>query len=136
MVVLSAVAVLSAGVVVGGALGGLFLILNIITNIGRRFGVQSRIWILHMAVALGALTASVMYLSELSFGLGNTAATICIAFAGMFGGIIVGALAETLDVFPVGMHRMKIGSLVKVMVIVLLVGKTVSTLCYFLLMGG
>lgn len=136
MVILSLLAVLSAGVVVGGAMGGLFLILNIITNIGHKFGVRRRMWILHLAVGLGALLPSIMYFSKLSLNLGNIPGIIGIAFAGMFGGILIAALAETIDVFPVGMHRMKIGSLVKVLLIVLLVGKAASTLCYFLLMGG
>ena len=136
MVILSLLAVLSAGVVVGGALGGLFLILDIITNIGHKFGVRRRIWILHLAVGLGALLPSIMYFSNLSLNLGNVPGIIGIAFAGLFAGIIIAALAETIDVFPVGMHRMKIGSLVKVLLIVLLVGKAASTLCYFLLMGG
>lgn len=136
MVVFSLIAVLSAGVVVGGAMGGLFLILNIITNIGRKFGISRRMWILHLSVGLGALLPSIMYFSKLSLNLGNAAGVIGIAFAGLFAGILIAALAETIDVFPVGMHRMKIGSLVKVLLIVLLVGKAASTLCYFLLMGG
>ena len=64
MVILSLLAVLSAGVVVGGALGGLFLILDIITNIGHKFGVQRRMWILHLAVGLGALLPSIIFLTS------------------------------------------------------------------------
>lgn len=125
---------LGSGAAVGAATAGLLSALGIISRVNARFGVRKHIHIATAAICLGGLAYSTLYFGNLTINGGAWLSAIFFVGAGLFVGTLISALTDTVDVLPTIMTRLRLRSIIRVLILALASGKLIGTAYAFL--GG
>lgn len=81
----------------------------------------------------GAVAGTLLSVFEVSLPVGDFGLIIYGLFAGMFVGLLVVSLAETLKALPIFIRRVRIGSGLGIVILMVGLGKSVGHLVYYLL---
>ena len=130
---LSAFVGLSAGVVIGSAAAAFFTLLNFISRTIQVANARKMVKIYQNIIALGASAYSFIYFSNITFKLNNMISALVSLFMGYFLGMFSSTLAEVLDVIPILSKKLKTKHRLKYITTSLLFGKTLGSLCYWLI---
>ena len=136
MLVILSIWGLSAGALTAA---GLFAVINSIAMINRAADVsktRKHLLLYEDCIVVGAILGNSMSFMEFQIHVSEFIGLIILAIfgiiAGMFIGLFVVSLAETLKVMPILFRRFKIGSGVGVIILMIGLGKAVGHVIYYL----
>lgn len=136
MLVILSIWGLSAGALTAA---GLFAVINSIAMINRAADVsktRKHLLLYEDCIVVGAILGNSMSFMEFQIHVSEFIGLIILAIfgiiAGMFIGLFVVSLAETLKVMPILFRRFKIGSGVGVIILMIGLGKAVGHVVYYL----
>ncbi|CAH2212449.1 stage V sporulation protein AB [Tepidibacter aestuarii] len=118
----------SEGVVVGSGIVALLTLLDIIPRLCQITNTYNYLGRYEYMLISGAFIGSLFSLIDISFNSGTMCVILFGCFYGIFIGMLASALAEAVDVIPVMQRRLNIQGMVKYIIIVLLIGKTVGSI--------
>ncbi len=129
--ILLAVIGISSGIVVGGGFFALIIGLGIVSDFADRTHTGEHILLYEDSVALGGIVGSLWGIYQLNIA----GMTWILPIYGMFTGIFVGcwamALAETLNIFPILIRRVKILKCIPYIVLGMAIGRSVGAVIFF-----
>ena len=139
--VLLAVIGLSAGLIVAGGLFAFIASLGVVSDIADRTHTGSKILLYEDATTLGGILGNLIFIYKISMPNAAWFQTIIgvavQVIVGLFTGIFVGcwalSLAETLNVFPIFIRRVKLVRCVPYIILGIAMGKGIGSLIYFYL---
>lgn len=139
--VLLAVIGLSAGLIVAGGLFAFIASLGVVSDIADRTHTGSKILLYEDATTLGGILGNLIFIYKISMPdhvwLQTTIGVTVQIVVGLFTGIFVGcwalSLAETLNVFPIFIRRVKLVRCVPYIILGIAIGKGIGSLIYFFL---
>ena len=139
--VLLAVIGLSAGLIVAGGLFAFIASLGVVSDIADRTHTGSKILLYEDATTLGGILGNLIFIYRISMPdyvwLRTTIGVTVQIVVGLFTGIFVGcwalSLAETLNVFPIFIRRVKLVRCVPYIILGIAIGKGIGSLIYFFL---
>lgn len=122
---------LSAGLIVAGGLFAFIASLGVVSDIADRTHTGSHILLYEDALILGGVLGNLWSIYQLRlFG-----GTFFLLISGLFAGIFVGcwamSLAETLNVFPIFVRRIKLIQCVPYIILSVAIGKGIGTCIFF-----
>ncbi|MFZ7120593.1 MAG: stage V sporulation protein AB [Eubacteriaceae bacterium] len=123
----------SAGLSVGTSVISFLVILRVIPRIIEIFKESYHIYFIEIALALGSVVSSVIYLNGFSIKTNFIVIIFLGLLIGVFIGMLAGALNEILNVVPIVTKRLAIEKYDKYILISLSLGKTVGSLVYWLI---
>jgi stage V sporulation protein AB len=97
-------------------------------------GTTKAVFFYEECLLFGAVAGTILSVFEVSLPLGDVGLIIYGLFAGMFVGLLVVSLAETLKALPIFIRRVRIGSGLGIVILMVGLGKAVGHLVYYLLM--
>lgn len=122
---------LSSGVLVAGGLFGFIVSLGVVSDFADRTHTGNKVLLYEDAVALGGILGNLFYLYRIAI----PGSSFLLGVFGIFAGIFVGgwamALAETLNVFPIFMRRVKLIKCIPYLILSIAVGKGIGSIIYF-----
>ena len=128
--ILLAVIGLSAGLIVAGGLFSFISSLGVISDIADRTHTGNRILLYQDATVVGGIVGNLFSIYQFRIPFGDW----FMGTAGLFSGIFVGcwamALAETLNVFPVFIRRVKLLQFVPYIILGIAIGKGIGTFIF------
>lgn len=130
--ILSIIWGLGAGIIISGGVIAFITIIGIVPLMAHRTKTAHHGICYGSAIMLGALVGSILSMWEMTIPLGNILIMIIGLAFGIFTGVLIIALAEVLDVFPITDRRIKIKKGVALFVIALSLGKLIGSLYYWL----
>lgn len=123
---------LGAGGVVASGIVAFITIIGIVPIMAYRTKTLHYMLWYENAVIIGSIAGSIFTFWQIPLPIGPIV-TIFLFFAfGIFIGVFIIALAETLDVFPIFDRRIKVRKGITIIVISLALGKLVGSLCYWI----
>lgn len=131
--VLLAIIALSAGLVVAGGLFAFLASLGVISDIADRTHTGEHILLYEDATVAGGTLGNLFFLYQLKIPGGMWFQGIFGLFAGIFVGCWAMSLAETLNVFPIFIRRIKLVQYVQYIILSIAIGKGIGSLIYFFL---
>ncbi|WFD09437.1 stage V sporulation protein AB [Tepidibacter hydrothermalis] len=124
----------SEGIVVGSGIVALLTLLDIIPRLCQITNSYQYLAKYEYMLIFGAFFGSLFSLTNVSFNFGSICLILFGGFYGIFIGMLASALAEAVDVIPVMQRRLNIQGMVKYIITVLIIGKTVgSIVCWTIL---
>ncbi len=123
---------LGHGIAVGAAVALVFVVLGLVSQCAAVTGTRRHVPLYGRMVCLGAVIASSMHL--LGFSGALWALPLLSVFgllAGMYLGIVLSALAEVLNIFPVISGKLKLANSIRMMVFALAAGKALGIAAYY-----
>ncbi|MBE6024989.1 MAG: stage V sporulation protein AB [Cellulosilyticum sp.] len=123
---------LGAGFVVAGGVVAFISIIGIIPIIGYRTKTSHYMMWYENMVILGSIVGSILTCWEISLPIGPIFTMLLLFAYGIFIGVLIIALAEVLDVFPIINRRIKLKKCISLIVIAIAMGKLVGSLCYWI----
>ncbi|WP_041607634.1 stage V sporulation protein AB [Halobacteroides halobius] len=129
---------LGEGIVVGTALIAFLLVLDVIPRVIRfSDGCREQIIIYQWLIILGVFIAINLQLYDVRlpqfYFLNYILVIVCGLVFGIFIGLLAGALTEVLKVLPVLSRRLKMEEEMKILLVIIILGKTIGSLIYWLL---
>lgn len=122
---------LSSGILVAGGLFGFIVSLGVVSDFADRTHTGKHILLYESIVALGGIFGNLFYLYEISM----PPFSFVVGIFGLFSGIFVGAwamaLAETLNVFPIFVRRIKLVKIIPYIILSIAIGKGIGSVIYF-----
>lgn len=122
---------LSSGILVAGGLFGFIVSLGVVSDFADRTHTGKHILLYESIVALGGIFGNLFYLYEISM----PQFAFVVGIFGLFSGIFVGAwamaLAETLNVFPIFVRRIKLVKIIPYIILSIAIGKGIGSVIYF-----
>lgn len=131
--VLLAVIGLSAGLIVAGGLFAFIASLGVVSDIADRTHTGSKILLYEDATTLGGIVGNVIFIYQLQIPGRAWFQIIFGLFAGIFVGCWALSLAETLNVFPIFIRRVKLVRCIPYIILGIAIGKGIGSLIYFFL---
>ena len=131
--VLLAVIGLSAGLIVAGGLFAFIASLGVVSDIADRTPTGSKILLYEDATTLGGIIGNLVFIYQIDLPGGVWLQVIIGLFAGIFVGCWALSLAETLNVFPIFIRRVKLVRCIPYIVLGIAIGKGIGSLIYFFL---
>ncbi|HZJ82475.1 MAG TPA: stage V sporulation protein AB [Clostridia bacterium] len=125
----------SGGATVGAGIVAFFTILGVVArviDIGKTQGYEKYYKI---AVILGALLSTYMYMFDFSVNGSKVWLTFIGLFMGAFIGMVASALAEMLNIFPFLTFSMGINRWVYPIIMAIIFGKVIGSLIYWTIPG-
>lgn len=119
---------LIAGFITSAGIFAFITIIGVLTRLAIRTGTANRILLYEDIVVLGVIFGNILSLFEISVPLGILGLLFFGFFTGCYIGCLAVALEETLRVFPIIAHRLKLNSGFSVLVLILAFGKLIGTL--------
>lgn len=124
---------LSAGLIVAGGLFAFIASLGVVSDIADRTHTGAHILLYEDVLILGGVLGNLWSIYQLQlFG-----GTFFLLVFGLFSGIFVGcwamSLAETLNVFPIFVRRIKLIQCVPYIILSIAIGKGIGTCIFFFL---
>lgn len=135
MSVLGIVIALVQGIAVGSAAILVLGVLGIVSHSAAITGTRKWVRKYGMLVCAGALVGACAQLLSPHFELGGIqlpVAAVAGLFTGLFAGVVLSALVEILEIFPVITGKLRLARQVKPCVYALAAGKTLGVLVYYL----
>ena len=131
-VILTILIGLSGGLAVGASVTAFFTVLGVTAHIVKWSKSKDFILAYEICFVLGALLSCWVYFSDITIKYFKFL-TIPLGFVlGIFIGMIAAALTETLDIISIAANKLKISNWIYLIVIVVLLGKVVGSLVFFL----
>ncbi|NLB41643.1 MAG: stage V sporulation protein AB [Clostridiales bacterium] len=123
---------LAGGLAVGASVTAFFTVLGVTAHIIKWSKSKDLILAYEICFVLGALLSCWVYFSDITIKYFEFL-TIPLGFLfGIFIGMIAAALTETLDIISIAANKLKISNWIYLIVIVVLLGKVVGSLVFFL----
>ena len=130
--ILLAVIGLSAGLIVAGGLFAFLSSLGVVGDIADRTHSGEHILLYEDATTLGGIIGNLFFIYQLRIPGGVWFQYIFGSFTGIFVGCWALSLAETLNVFPIFIRRVKLVQCVPYIILGIAIGKGIGSLIYFL----
>ena len=127
---------LSSGMLVAGGLFGFIVSLGVISDFADRTHSGDKIRLYERALALGGSLGNLIDLFDVRIPFGNWLLTLFGIFAGIFVGGWAMALAETLNVFPIFVRRIKLVSCIPWAILGMAIGRGIGAVLFFGLRWG
>jgi stage V sporulation protein AB len=131
-VILRAIWGLGTGIITSGGLIAFITIIGVIPLMAHRTQTSKYSILYGSAVMLGILFGSILTVWDIYIPISNMGIAVFSLSFGIFVGVLIIALAEVLDVFPITDRRVKIKKGVSLIVFALALGKLVGSLYYWL----
>lgn len=131
--VLLAVIGLSAGLIVAGGLFAFIASLGVVSDIADRTHTGSRILLYEDTTILGGIIGNLIFIYRIDIPGGVLLQIVIGLFVGIFVGCWALSLAETLNVFPIFIRRVKLVRCVPYIILGIAIGKGLGSLIYFFL---
>lgn len=131
--ILLAVIALSAGLVVAGGLFAFLASLGVVSDLADRTHTGEHILLYEDATVVGGTLGNLFFLYQLKIPGGVWLQGIFGLFVGLFVGCWAMSLAETLNVFPIFIRRIKLVQCVPYIILSVAIGKGIGSLIYFFL---
>lgn len=131
-IILSIIWGLGSGVIVAGGIAAFITIIGIIPLMAHRTQTAHHGICYESAIMLGVFIGSILSIWPIYIPIGQVLTIIISLAFGTFVGVLVIALAEVLDVFPITDRRIKIKKGISLFVIALALGKLVGSLYFWL----
>lgn len=123
----------AGGLAVGASVTAFFTVLGVIAHIVKWSKQKKFLLIYEICFVLGALLSCLLYFSDITIKYFDFL-TIPLGFLlGIFVGMIAAALTETLDIITIAANKLKIANWIYLIVIVVLLGKVIGSLVFFLI---
>ncbi|MGI6151495.1 MAG: stage V sporulation protein AB [Christensenellales bacterium] len=132
MIVLGVLVAFGHGLVVGAAVALVFIVLGLVSQCAAVTGTRRFLPLYGKMVCLGAFVASALHLVGFS-GRPETMPLLLLfgLFAGIYLGVVLSALAEVLNIFPMISGKLKLAKSIRVMAFALAAGKTLGVAAYY-----
>lgn len=124
---------LSAGLFVAGGLFAFLSGLGVISDIADRTHTASKILLYEDATILGGIVGNLFFIYQWEIPRGAWLQPVFGTFAGIFVGCWAMSLAETLNVFPIFIRRVKLVQCVPYIILSIAIGKGLGSLLYFVM---
>jgi len=131
--VLLAVIGLSAGLIVAGGLFAFIASLGVVSDIADRTHTGSKILLYEDATTLGGIVGNLVFIYQINLPGGVWLQVVFGLFVGIFVGCWALSLAETLNVFPIFIRRVKLVRCIPYIILGIAIGKGIGSLIYFFL---
>ena len=131
--VLLAVIGLSAGLIVAGGLFAFIASLGVVSDIADRTHTGSKILLYEDATTLGGILGNLIFVYRIPIPGGTLLQIVVGLFTGIFVGCWALSLAETLNVFPIFIRRVKLVRCIPYIILGIAIGKGIGSLIYFFL---
>jgi len=131
--VLLAVIGLSAGLIVAGGLFAFIASLGVVSDIADRTHTGSKILLYEDATTLGGIVGNLVFIYQINLPGGVWLQVVLGLFVGIFVGCWALSLAETLNVFPIFIRRVKLVRCIPYIILGIAIGKGIGSLIYFFL---
>lgn len=131
--VLLAVIGLSAGLIVAGGLFAFIASLGVVSDIADRTHTGSKVLLYEDATTLGGIFGNLFFIYQWQIPRGAWLQPVFGTFAGIFVGCWAVSLAETLNVFPIFIRRVKLVRCIPYIILGIAIGKGIGSLVYFFL---
>ena len=131
--VLLAVIGLSAGLIVAGGLFAFIASLGVVSDIADRTHTGSKILLYEDVTTLGGILGNLIFIYRIPIPGGTLLQIVVGLFTGIFVGCWALSLAETLNVFPIFIRRVKLVRCVPYIILGIAIGKGIGSLIYFFL---
>ena len=129
--ILLAIIGLSAGLVVAGGLFAFLSSLGVVSDIADRTHTGSHIMLYEDSMVLGGIIGNVYFIYQCSIPGGIWFQSVFGTFAGIFVGCWSLSLAETLNVFPIFIRRVKLLHCVPYIIAGMALGRGIGAIIYF-----
>jgi len=123
---------LGSGIIIAGGIVAFITIIGIVPLMAHRTQTTHHSNYYENAIMLGVFVGSILSIWHIYIPIGQLLTSIMSLAFGVFVGVLVIALAEVLDVFPITDRRIKIKKGVYLFVIALALGKLVGSLYFWL----
>lgn len=124
---------LSAGLIVSGGLFAFLSSLGVVSDIADRTHTASKILLYEDATILGGILGNLFFIYQWNVPRGMWIQPVFGSFAGIFVGCWALSLAETLNVFPIFIRRVKLVRCVPYIILGIAIGKGIGSIIYFFL---
>lgn len=124
---------LSAGLIVAGGLFAFIASLGVVSDIADRTHTGSKILLYEDATTLGGIVGNLVFIYQINLPGGVWLQVVLGLFVGIFVGCWALSLAETLNVFPIFIRRVKLVRCVPYIILGIAIGKGIGSLIYFFL---
>ena len=131
--VLLAVIGLSAGLIVAGGLFAFIASLGVVSDIADRTHTGSKILLYEDATTVGGILGNLIFIYRIPIPGGTLLQIVVGLFTGIFVGCWALSLAETLNVFPIFIRRVKLVRCIPYIILGIAIGKGIGSLIYFFL---
>lgn len=131
--VLLAVIGLSAGLIVAGGLFAFIASLGVVSDIADRTHTGSKILLYEDATTLGGILGNLIFIYRIHVPGGIFLQIVFGLFTGIFVGCWALSLAETLNVFPIFIRRVKLVRCIPYIILAIAIGKGIGSMIYFFL---
>ena len=131
--VLLAVIGLSAGLIVAGGLFAFIASLGVVSDIADRTHTGSKILLYEDATTLGGILGNLIFVYRIPIPGGTILQIVVGLFTGIFVGCWALSLAETLNVFPIFVRRVKLVRCIPYIILAIAIGKGIGSMIYFFL---
>lgn len=131
--VLLAIIGLSAGLIVAGGLFAFIASLGVVSDIADRTHTGSKILLYEDATTLGGILGNLIFIYKIPILGGMLLQIVFGLFTGIFVGCWALSLAETLNVFPIFIRRVKLVRCIPYIILGIAIGKGIGSLIYFFL---
>lgn len=131
--VLLAVIGLSAGLIVAGGLFAFIASLGVVSDIADRTHTGSKILLYEDATTVGGILGNLIFIYKIPIPGGMLLQIVFGLFTGIFVGCWALSLAETLNVFPIFIRRVKLVRCIPYIILGIAIGKGIGSLIYFFL---
>ncbi|WP_069997374.1 stage V sporulation protein AB [Cellulosilyticum sp. I15G10I2] len=123
---------LGIGIILSGGIIAFITIIGIIPLMAHRTQTSEHHILYGSAIMLGTFIGSVLSIWPIIIPVSNLFIGLFGLTSGIFTGVLIIALAEVLDVFPISDRRIKIKKGVTLMVFALAIGKLIGSLYFWL----
>ena len=122
---------LSSGLLVAGGIFSFIVSLGVVSDFADRTHTGNHILLYENAIMLGAVWGNIVSM----YGVLVPESEVLLGMFGIFAGIFVGcwamALAETLNVFPIFVRRIKLVKCIPYIILSIAIGKGIGAVVYF-----
>ena len=123
---------LGSGIMISGGVVAFITIIGVIPLMAHRSQTGHYAKWYENAIILGALIGSIFSMWDIRFSTWSIFISLFLFAFGIFVGVLIIALAEVLDVFPIIDRRIKIKKGISLFVMAFAIGKLVGSLYYWL----
>jgi len=134
-VILTILIGLAGGLAIGASITAFFVVLGVTANIIKWSKKEDYLIFFQISLVVGALLSCLVYFFDFTVKHFEFLTIPLGLLIGIFVGTIISALTETLDIITVAVNKLRIKKWVYLIVIVILLGKIIGSLIFFLIPG-
>lgn len=123
---------LSSGIVVGAVYIALLIVLGVVPRLIQFAHASSNLQKIASAMTLGILVGTFFSFAAIVYSFSHFVSIMWGFIHGMFNGILIAALAETLNVFPILAKRLQLERYLFLLLVAIIGGKVIGSLFQWL----